>query len=297
MPRTASNNSAFSTAPTASICTIPCSSSSAIPDACWPPLATRQCVQLFPSCSDAAAAGAASGGRFPGVKIKMRGDANFALPLLYRLSEFSGLEYALAFPEWVCAASCRTAAETSQPALSPHPTSAAQLLQFSHRAGSWSRRRRICYKAEHTAAGTNLRFLITNCAGRASEVFAFYNDRGESKNRIEKFKNGFHADRRAVTASWPTPSVCPARLLLHPRQPFSSALPQPGAPPRSNFSAPHSSNSALASATPPAVFAFISPAAGPLELVALRRLRRQQQLTPSLSSNSTPNRWSLRSRV
>ena len=31
--------------------------------------------------------------------------------------------------------------------------------------------------------------VITNCAGRASEVFAFYNDRGE------EFKNGFRADR------------------------------------------------------------------------------------------------------
>ena len=34
---------------------------------------------------------------------------------------------------------------------------------FRHRARSWSHQRRICYKAEHTAAGTNLRFLITNC--------------------------------------------------------------------------------------------------------------------------------------
>src|SRR5450432_3112761 len=41
---------------------------------------------------------------------------------------------------------------------------------------SWPRQRRICYKAEHTAVGTNLRFLVTNCAGHASQVFAFYND-------------------------------------------------------------------------------------------------------------------------
>jgi hypothetical protein len=66
---------------------------------------------------------------------------------------------------------------------------------FRHRARSWSHQRRICYKAEHTAVGTNLRFVITNCPGRASEVFAFYNDRGECENRIEEFKNGFRADR------------------------------------------------------------------------------------------------------
>jgi hypothetical protein len=53
----------------------------------------------------------------------------------------------------------------------------------------------LCYKAEHTVTGTNLRFLITNCHGHASQVFAFYNDRGECENRIEEFKNGFRADR------------------------------------------------------------------------------------------------------
>jgi hypothetical protein len=41
----------------------------------------------------------------------------------------------------------------------------------------------------------NLRFVVTNCAGRAAEVFALYNDRGECENRIEEFKNGFRADR------------------------------------------------------------------------------------------------------
>ncbi len=55
--------------------------------------------------------------------------------------------------------------------------------------------RRVRYKAEHTAVGTNLRFLITNMGGRTAEVFAFYNDRGECENRIEEFKNGFRADR------------------------------------------------------------------------------------------------------
>src|SRR5438132_6302856 len=69
------------------------------------------------------------------------------------------------------------------------------LALLRQRARSWSHQRRICYKAKHTAAGTNLRFVVTNCAGRASEVFAFYNDRGECENRIEEFKNGFRADR------------------------------------------------------------------------------------------------------
>jgi hypothetical protein len=133
---------------------------------------------------------------FRGVKIKLRGDAGFALPLLYEFCEFFGIQYVLGIPG---NSVFQRRAEPLQKRLKRRYRH-RKLLQrsfssFRHRARSWPRQRRICYKAEHTAAGTNLRFLITNCPGRASEVFAFYNDRGECENRIEEFKNGFHADR------------------------------------------------------------------------------------------------------
>ena len=133
---------------------------------------------------------------FPGVKIKLRGDAGFALPLLYDFCEFFGLQYALGIPA-NCAFQRR--AEPLQKRLHRRYRR-TQLPQrgfssFRHRARSWSRQRRLCYKAEHTANGTNLRFVITNCPGRAAQAFAWYNDRGECENRIEEFKNGFRADR------------------------------------------------------------------------------------------------------
>jgi hypothetical protein len=133
---------------------------------------------------------------FPGITIKLRGDAGFALPLLYDFCEFFAIQYAFGIP-----ANCvfQRHAQPLQKKLRRRYRR-TQLPQrsfssFRHRAGSWLRQRRICYKAEHTAAGTNLRFVITNCSGRASQVFAFYNDRGECENRIEEFKNGFRADR------------------------------------------------------------------------------------------------------
>ena len=133
---------------------------------------------------------------FPGVRIKLRGDAGFALPLLYEFCEFFGIQYALGLP----------ANQVFQRRAQPLQKKLARRYRrtgvpqrsyssFRHRAGSWSHQRRICYKAEHTAVGTNLRFVITNLPGRAGEVFAFYNDRGECENRIEEFKNGFCADR------------------------------------------------------------------------------------------------------
>lgn len=133
---------------------------------------------------------------FPKVKIQLRGDAGFALPLLYEFCEFFGIQYTLGIP---ANSVFQRHAEPQQKRLQ-HRHCRTQLPQrsfssFRHRARSWSHQRRICYKAEHTAVGTNLRFLITNCSGRASQVFAFYNDRGECENRIEEFKNGFRADR------------------------------------------------------------------------------------------------------
>ena len=133
---------------------------------------------------------------FPEIKIKLRGDAGFALPLLYEFCEFFGIEYALGIPA-NCVFQRRAEPRQQQLKRRYRRTQVPQrsFSSFRHRAHSWSHQRRICYKAEHTAAGTNLRFLVSNCPGRAATVFAFYNDRGECENRIAEFKNGFRADR------------------------------------------------------------------------------------------------------
>ena len=101
---------------------------------------------------------------FPKVKIKLRGDAGFALPLLYEFCEFFGIQYTLGIP---ANSVFQRRAEPRQKRLQRRYRR-TQLPQrsfssFRHRARSWSHQRRICYKAEHTAVGTNLRFVITNC--------------------------------------------------------------------------------------------------------------------------------------
>jgi hypothetical protein len=133
---------------------------------------------------------------FPGVRIKLRADAGFVLPLLYEFCEFFGIQYVIGVPTnpvFQCRAArlqrrlARRYRRTRQPQRS--------FSSFPHRGQRWSRQRRICYKAEHTGSGTNLRFLVTNLKGRSRSIFDFYNDRGECENRIEEFKNGFDADR------------------------------------------------------------------------------------------------------
>ena len=133
---------------------------------------------------------------FPKVRIKLRADAGFALPLLYEFCEFFGISYVIGVfansrlqgkAQRLERRLARRYRRTGKPQRS--------FSSFRYRAYSWSHQRRVCYKAEHTAAGTNLRFLVSNLKGRSASVFSFYNDRGECENRIEEFKNGFAADR------------------------------------------------------------------------------------------------------
>jgi Transposase DDE domain group 1 len=133
---------------------------------------------------------------FPGVPIRLRADAGFALPLLYKFCEFFGIHYTIGIPTNVVFRR-RTAALQRRLAGRYRRTHLPQrsFTSFRHRARTWPRLRRIVAKAEHSATGTNLRFLVTNCPGRSAQIFRFYNERGECENRIEEFKNGFHADR------------------------------------------------------------------------------------------------------
>ena len=149
---------------------------------------------------------------FPKVRIQLRADAGFALPLLYEFCEFFGIQYVIG----VSANSrLQGKAQHLQRCLARrYRRTGKPQRSFSsclHRAYSWSHRRRICYKAEHTESGTNLRFLVTNLKGRCHSVFSFYNDRGECENRIEEFKNGFAADRLSCQRF----RANAFRLLLH----------------------------------------------------------------------------------
>jgi hypothetical protein len=97
------------------------------------------------------------------------------------------------------------------------------------------------------------------------------------KNRRERIDDG--GRRRSAVAF---------RLLLY-RLAYNLVnlfhiCPNLGARRRSKLCVPNSSKSVLASATPPAASAPISPAAGPFRSVPLRHPRRQQQSIPFLAS-------------
>ncbi len=203
---------------------------------------------------------------FPGVPIKLRGDAGFALPLLYEFCEFFGLQYALGIP-----ANCglpaprRTAAETSGPPLSPHRSSTAQLLQFS------PSRRQLVTPAPHLLQGRAHRHgnqppLPHHQLSRPRFPGLCVLQRSRRMRKPHRGVQERLSCRPAQLSPLPgqrLPSA-PAWLRLQLGQPVSlCSCPSPGARPRSKRCAHNSSKSALACARPPAAFAFTSPAAGP----------------------------------
>lgn len=128
--------------------------------------------------------------------IRFRADAGFSDPALYEYLDQERIEYLIGIPAHTC----------FEPWVAPLLARAKQRFEqsgepvrlfssFRYRARRWSRRRRILVKVEVNSLGTNVRCVITNRPGRAAELFALYQGRGEAENRIDELKNELHADR------------------------------------------------------------------------------------------------------
>ena len=133
---------------------------------------------------------------WPKVKILLRGDAGFADPKLYRFCEDNALEYLLGLP--------------ATGPLKEHTEWAVIWLKerfgregvplrwdggFEHQAGSWDHPRRVLYKVEVNAEGTNRRLVVTNSRGTPAELWPVYEERGTAETFIDELKNGLAMDR------------------------------------------------------------------------------------------------------
>ena len=134
--------------------------------------------------------------RWPKVKMVIRGDAAFGCPALYDFCEANGLGYIFG---WKSTAPLQ---EQSASALTwvgeRHERTGESELHlggFPYRAGSWPDPRRILYKVEANAEGTQRRFGVTNRRGLPARLWPFYNDRGTAETFIDDFKNGLNLDR------------------------------------------------------------------------------------------------------
>jgi hypothetical protein len=78
-------------------------------------------------------------------------------------------------------------------------------------ARSWDHPRRVIAKIEHTAKGSNPRYVITNLSGDARKLYEqLYCARGDMENRIKEQQLDLFADRTSCHRWWPNQF----RLLL-----------------------------------------------------------------------------------
>lgn len=134
--------------------------------------------------------------RFPHTPIFLRGDAGMATPAVEAKLEAEGIRYVLGIGSNQ-AFTARVAGRVAKAQGRYTRTNRAVSIRtsFRHRARSWPRQRRILVKIDVTAAGLNVRFMVTNRRGRAADLVAWYDDRGASENWIKELKLDIHADR------------------------------------------------------------------------------------------------------
>jgi hypothetical protein len=139
---------------------------------------------------------------WPGVRIIFRGDSGFCRHKMLTWCERKGVKYivGLAKNKRVLGltadleeeAKCRFAKTGEKQRL---------FAWIEYAADSWTRKRSLIAKAEHSQKGPNPRFVVTNLAGNPQELYEkMYCARGEMENRIKEQQLDLFADRTSCTA-------------------------------------------------------------------------------------------------
>jgi hypothetical protein len=142
--------------------------------------------------------------RWPKVRILLRADSGFAREALMAWCERHRVDYLFGLArttrlEQAIEAELAQAADESR--RTGEPARRFKELIWSTRE-SWSRRRRVVAKAEHTLGQPNPRFVVTSLSRRECQAQALYEDlycaRGEMENRIKECQLDLFGDRASA---------------------------------------------------------------------------------------------------
>ena len=145
--------------------------------------------------------------RWPGVWIIIRADSAFAREEIMAWCEGKGVDYVLGLSK-NSVLEGRIVAELAEAkarqAATGKPARVFKELRYQTQK-TWSRERRVVAKAEHTAEGSNPRFVVTSLPARGRHSYgtrALYEDlycaRGEMENRIKEQTLYLFADRTSA---------------------------------------------------------------------------------------------------
>jgi hypothetical protein len=138
---------------------------------------------------------------FPSARLRVRADSAFCHPRLLDCLDAAGIEYAIGMP------TNRVLVGISQRLMGKARRRCRRLgckvtlySSVRYRAGSWSRQRRVVYKAEvvvHAgrAPRDNDRYVVTNIRGRSCAVFEEFHGHHDMENRIKEVKLDLRMDK------------------------------------------------------------------------------------------------------
>ena len=142
--------------------------------------------------------------RWPEVRIVLRADSGFARETLMAWCEANGVDYLFGLARNVRLAEeiARNLAEAAQEsALTGAPARRFKDFMWTT-LDSWSCRRRVVGKAEHTQGEANPRFVVTSLSHERADARALYENlycaRGEMENRIKECQLDLFADRTST---------------------------------------------------------------------------------------------------
>ena len=151
---------------------------------------------------------------WPRVEITVRGDGHYGTPEVMELLEGQGCGYIFGLPgnarlsqigqSWCEDVAVRRALSGTD--------KLRRFFQVGYRAKSWSRERKVVARVEATSKGCDIRFVVTNLAGRAKTLYEkVYCARGRMENMIKDHKLYTKSDRTSCHR-WEANQF---RLFLH----------------------------------------------------------------------------------
>ena len=141
---------------------------------------------------------------WPEVKIILRGDSGFCRWKMLRWCERHGVGYIVGLAKNARLTALLAPLLAQAEAEHRRTQEKARLFtDLDYAALTWDTTRRVLAKAEHTAQGSNPRFVVTNLEGGAQVLYdELYCARGEMENRIKEQQLGLFADRTSCRRWW-----------------------------------------------------------------------------------------------
>jgi Transposase DDE domain group 1 len=134
---------------------------------------------------------------WPQVRIVFRGDSGFCRQRIINYCERAKVNYLIGL-----ARNPRLQAITEfmelamKDAFEQTGLKQREIGEFVYAAQSWARQRRVITRLEFGGQGNNPRYVVTNLAGEAKELYdGLYCQRGEAENRIKEAQVGLFATR------------------------------------------------------------------------------------------------------